>query len=146
MITSGESSDRLRARCRRQFASAFPNAVSAAAAGHVGFQLHKPETVLDAPNPPMSPFQALFLSLSLVDQKLINPDYQAPPEEWDRDFYPRLLQQARTYRELQRRIAAGEVKPEFKATLQVSTAKEDIANETLSAHCRDVCVGRAETL
>ena len=85
-----------------------------------------PETVLDAPNPPMSPFQALFLLPLLVDQKLINPDYQAPPDEWDRDFYPRLLEQARTYRELQRRIAAGEVKPEFRATLRVSTAKADL--------------------
>jgi hypothetical protein len=82
-----------------------------------------PETVLDAPNPPMSPFQVLFLLPFLIDQKLINPDYQAPPAEWDRDFYPRLLRQARTSEELRRRIAAGEVKPQFRASVRMSEAK-----------------------
>jgi hypothetical protein len=70
-----------------------------------------PDTKLDEPNPPMSPVQALFIVSLLIDQKLGNPDYRAAPAEWDRDFYPRLLEEMRARQELQRRIAAGEVQP-----------------------------------
>lgn len=59
----------------------------------------------------MSPVQALFIVSLLIDQKLGNPDYRAAPAEWDRDVYPRLLEEMRARQELQRRIAAGEVQP-----------------------------------
>jgi len=85
-----------------------------------------PSAQIDQPNPPMSPLQAMFLMSGLIDQKEVNPDYQAPPEEWDRDYYPRLLEQARAADELRRRIAAGEAKYELRATLSPRIAGRDL--------------------
>jgi hypothetical protein len=69
-----------------------------------------PETKLGEADPPMSPLQAIWLMSLLIDQKIDNPDYQAIPADWDRDYYPRLLEQARAQDELRRRISAGEAK------------------------------------
>jgi hypothetical protein len=85
-----------------------------------------PDAKVDQPNPPMSPLQAMFLMSLLIDQKRFNPDYQAPPAEWDRDFYPRLQEQARANDELRRRVAAGEVKYELKGSLSINEAKGDL--------------------
>jgi len=64
----------------------------------------------------------------LIDQKISNPDYQATPAEWDRDVYPKLLEQERARQELQRRIAAGEVqvKAELRASVSISHSKGDL--------------------
>jgi hypothetical protein len=76
-----------------------------------------PSDPADVLGEPMSPLQALFIIGSLIDQKLNNPDYHAAPTEWDRDFYPRLLQEMLARQELQRRIAAGEVQPKYEGRL-----------------------------
>jgi hypothetical protein len=73
-----------------------------------------PDTKLGEADPPMSPLQAIWLMSLLIDQKLDNPDYQAIPTDWDRDYYPKLLEQARAQDELRRRIAAGEGKVQTK--------------------------------
>jgi hypothetical protein len=90
------------------------------------FMRSAPDTLVDEPNPPMSPVQALFIMSLLIDQKLINPDYQAAPAEWDRDSYPRLLKEMKAQQELQRRIEAGEVQPKVEGRLVVSTSDRDI--------------------
>ena len=53
--------------------------------------------------------QAIFVMSVLIDQKIQNGAFQLPPAEWDRDVYPRAMEQERARQELQRRIAAGEV-------------------------------------
>jgi hypothetical protein len=73
------------------------------------------------PNPPMSPLQAIATTAGLIDQKLLAPDYQVPPAEWDRDKYPVLLQRLRAAQELRRRIAAGETPPKPSGRLEVFT-------------------------
>jgi hypothetical protein len=67
------------------------------------------ETKVGEANPPMSPLQAIWIMSSIIDQKIDNPDYQAIPADWDRDYYPKLLERARAQDELRRRMAAGEV-------------------------------------
>ena len=71
----------------------------------------------DTPSP-MSPLQAIWIMSSLIDQKIDNPDFQAIPADWDRDYYPKLLEQARAQDrardELRRRIATGEGKAQTK--------------------------------
>jgi hypothetical protein len=79
----------------------------------------------DEANPPMSPLQGIYVMSSLMDQKFANPDYQAEPAEWDREYYPRLVEQARAIDELQRRIAAGDAKPVMKYELRVGGGKPD---------------------
>jgi len=79
----------------------------------------------DEANPPMSPLQGIYVMSSLMDQKFANPDYQAEPAEWDRDYYPRLVEQARAIDELRKRIAAGEAQPVVKAELKINIGKPD---------------------
>ena len=64
------------------------------ASGMPVFMGSVPEAKADEPNSPMSPLQAMFLMSVLINQQRLNPDDQVPPVEWDRDFYPRLLEQA----------------------------------------------------
>lgn len=80
-----------------------------------------PDPKADEPNPPLSPAQAMFLMSWLITQKSANPDYQVAPAEWDRDYYPRLQEQARKADELRRKVEAGEAKYEVKASLKVGT-------------------------
>jgi hypothetical protein len=40
----------------------------------------------DSINPEMSPLQGLHLVQTLVDQKLLNPEFQVLPEEWDKSI------------------------------------------------------------
>jgi hypothetical protein len=89
------------------------------------FMQSAPDTRSDEPNPPMSPLQAIFHMSQLIDQKLINPDYQATPAEWDRDFYPRLMEERRARQDLQRRIKAGEVQPKIEARLAVGSVRSN---------------------
>jgi hypothetical protein len=73
-----------------------------------------PDTKLGEADPPMSPLQAIWLMSLLIDQKIDNPDYQAIPADWDRDYYPKLLEKAQAFEDLRRRIAAGEVNTQSK--------------------------------
>ena len=85
-----------------------------------------PEVKAEQPNPPMSPVQAIFLMSQLIGQKRLNPDYQVPPAEWDRNVYPRLLKQARASDELRRRVAAGQAKYEVRARLSAMGAENSL--------------------
>jgi hypothetical protein len=82
-----------------------------------------PDNKLGEADPPRSPLQAIWLMSLLIDQKIDNPDYQAIPAGWDRDYYPKLLEQARAQDrardELRRRIATGEVKVGIKSEARV---------------------------
>ena len=73
------------------------------------FKPVKPDLKVGEPNVPMSPLQAIFVMSVLIDQKIQNGDFQLSPAEWDRDVYPRAMEQERARQELQRRIASGEV-------------------------------------
>lgn len=90
------------------------------------FKPNQPDLFVGAANVPMSPLQAFFLMAVLIEQKLRNGAYQVPPADWDRDVYPRAVEQERARAELQRRIAAGEVQVqtgyELRAGLSISQA------------------------
>lgn len=58
---------------------------------------------------PMPPLGAMYLMAVVIEQKIENSAYQVGPPEWDRDVYPRAIEQDRTMKELRRRIASGEV-------------------------------------
>jgi hypothetical protein len=53
------------------------------------------------PEPPkLSPAQATFLLLTLVDVKLISPDYQLAPDEWEKTRYGPMMENLVKYKEL----------------------------------------------
>jgi hypothetical protein len=78
-----------------------------------------PDLKVGEPNVPMSPVQAIFVMSILMDQKIQNGDFQLPPAEWDRDVYPRAMEQERARQELQRRIESGEVQVQYKYEFKV---------------------------
>ena len=79
-------------------------------------------------NPPMSPLQSMMVMSSLISRKLFMADYQLSPAEWDRDAYPRLLEEERARQEFWRRIAAGEAGARFQVTGQLSALRSDLMN------------------
>jgi len=79
-------------------------------------------------NPPMSPLQSMMVMSSLISRKLFMTDYQLSPAEWDRDAYPRLLEEERARQEFWRRIAAGEAGARFQVTGQLSALRADLMN------------------
>ena len=81
---------------------------------------------LGEPNPPMSPLQTIETIATLIDEKLLAPDFQVPPAEWDRDVYPRLAEQQRVAEEVRRRIAAGEVQSQMKARMTLVSTSDDL--------------------
>jgi hypothetical protein len=89
------------------------------------FMRSTPGAKSDEANPPMSPLQGIYVMTSLMDQKFANPDYQAEPADWDREYYPRLVEQARAIDDLRKRIAAGDAKPAIKYELRVGGGKPD---------------------
>jgi hypothetical protein len=101
-----------------------------------------PDTKLGAADPPMSPLQAIWLMSLLIDQKIDNPDYQAIPADWDRDYYPKLLEQARAQDELRRRIAAGEgkVQTKYEARLVAGPPRSPELRLLLARRIREMSV------
>lgn len=77
----------------------------------------------------MSPLQAVHLINSLVDQKLINPEFQVEPEEWERVHLPSALTKVQETHRLQ---ASGqpESKPQ-KPQLHVVCRKRDLYESLL---------------
>lgn len=68
----------------------------------IGLSLHEPKFMGtgtarqnakagESINPIMSPAQAFHLIGTLIDQKLLNEEYQVPPTEWDRDLHQKVL-------------------------------------------------------
>jgi hypothetical protein len=73
----------------------------------IGLSLHEPKfmgtgtarenaKVGESINLIMSPAQAVHLIGTLIDQKLLNEEYQVPPTEWDRDLHQKVLERFRT--------------------------------------------------
>jgi len=73
----------------------------------IGLSLHEPKfmgtgtarenaRVGESINPMMSPAQAFHLIGTLIDQKLLNEEYQVSPSEWDRDLHQKVLERFRT--------------------------------------------------
>lgn len=89
-----------------------------------------PDLKVNEPNVPMSPAQAIFLISVLIDQKIQNANYQLAPADWDRDVYPRAMEQESASQELQRRIKSGEVQVqprfELKAGLLAVRGRGDL--------------------
>jgi hypothetical protein len=50
--------------------------------------------------PKLSPAQATFLLLTLVDVKMISPDYQLAPDEWEKTRYGPMMENLVKYKEL----------------------------------------------
>lgn len=77
------------------------------------FRSMRPDLIVGEANAPISPLEAFYLMAVLIEQKIENAAYQVPPADWDRDVYPRAIEQERAMKELQRRIASGEVQPKY---------------------------------
>ena len=94
------------------------------------FRPVNPDLKIGEPNVPMSPVQALFVMSVLIDQKIQNGGFQLSPTEWDRDVYPRAMEQERSRQELKRRIESGEVQVqprfELRGSLGISRARLDL--------------------
>jgi len=69
----------------------------------------------DSINPTMSPLQATHLLATLIDQKLLNPDYQIPPAEWDSNHYQSSLAKMQRIQELKQ---SGEFRSRLAATIR----------------------------
>lgn len=50
-------------------------------------------------NPIMSPAQAVHLISTLIEQKLVNEEYQVPPAEWDQNLYNKSIERLQTAQE-----------------------------------------------
>ena len=61
----------------------------------------------DSIKPVMSPLQATHLILTLMDQKLINPEYQVPPEEWERTFQQSSIERLQAFQKMQQAGSVG---------------------------------------
>jgi hypothetical protein len=69
-----------------------------------------PMNVGDSVNPTMSPLQACYLAMFAIDSKLVNPDYQMPPGEWEARRYQQSLNLWRDYQRAgpaERRATSG---------------------------------------
>lgn len=89
------------------------------------FRPMKPDLIVGEANAPMSPLEAFYLMAILIEQKIENEAYQVPPAEWDRDVYPRAIEQDRAMKELQRRIASGEVQTKYELQGRVTIGHSD---------------------
>lgn len=79
----------------------------------------------------MSPLQAVHLINSLVDQKLINPDFQVEPEEWERIHLASEMTKIQQRQQLQ---AAGQTGGHtLKAEVRVVYRKRDLHEALLKA-------------
>jgi len=77
----------------------------------------------------MSPLQAVHLINSLVDQKLINPEFQVEPEEWEQAHAASAME---TIRKMQRLQSSGarENQPQ-KAEISIHHRKRDLHDALL---------------
>ncbi|MCU1342206.1 MAG: hypothetical protein JWN92_1629 [Candidatus Acidoferrum typicum] len=73
----------------------------------------------------MSPVQATFLLLTLIDAKLLSPDYQLPPDEWEKTKYVPMMENLTKLKEL--KDSGRQSKPETKGVLiSLSSQSEEI--------------------
>jgi hypothetical protein len=79
----------------------------------------------------MSPLQAIHLINSLLDQKVINPEYQVEPAEWDRLHLPAAMAKIQQMQRLQASAQAGD-KP-AKPEVTVFHKSRDLHNSLIEA-------------
>lgn len=73
----------------------------------------------------LSPTQATYLLLRLVDAKLMSPDYQLPPDEWEKTRYGPMMEKLVKYKESKE--SGQQSKPATYAVLMLSHSQgEDI--------------------
>jgi hypothetical protein len=65
-------------------------------------------------SPVLSPLQATHLILTLFEQKVINPDFQVPVEQWDRDQHQRDLKTAQRSQEVRKAGQSGQPASQLK--------------------------------
>lgn len=78
----------------------------------------------------MSPVQATYLLLTLIDAKLLSPDYQLPPDAWEKMKYESMMEEATKHKELKE---SGQLsKLETKGVLISSSSQSDEMRTALS--------------
>jgi hypothetical protein len=78
----------------------------------------------------MSPAQATYLLLTLVDAKLWSPDYQLPPDEWEKTKYGPMMEKLTKYKELKE--SGQQFKLQTKGVLITSSSQTDEMRTALS--------------
>ena len=63
----------------------------------------------DSINPEMTPLQAVHVASVMLDQKIINPDFQVTPTEWDQNFHQKLIERIQKADALRRSARTGQV-------------------------------------
>jgi hypothetical protein len=63
----------------------------------------------------LSPAQATYLLLGLVDAKMMNPNYQLPPDEWEKTQYGPMMENLVKYKELKK--SGQQSKPQARVVL-----------------------------
>jgi hypothetical protein len=73
----------------------------------------------------LSPAQATYLLLGLVDAKMMNPNYQLPPDEWEKTQYGPMMENLIKYKELKE--SGQQSKPQARVVLMTEpTQTRDI--------------------
>jgi hypothetical protein len=84
----------------------------------------------------MSPAQATYLLLTLVDAKLWSPDYQLPPDEWKKTKYGPMMEKLTKYKELKE--SGQQFKLETKAVLITSSSESGDIRTAVSRAISDM--------
>ena len=88
----------------------------------MGVQSPKQDSEGSASNPTkLSPAQATYLLLGLVDAKVWSPDYQLPPDEWEKTRYGPMTEKLVKYKEFKE--SGQQSKPQARLALMQEPAK-----------------------
>jgi hypothetical protein len=79
----------------------------------------------------LSPAQAAQILLVLIDQKMINPDYQLIPEEWEKTQYQPAMDRLLKYKELRNSGELAKMKPH--AVVTAGVMKNDLRTQISTA-------------
>jgi len=79
----------------------------------------------------MSPLQAAHLISSLVDQKIINPEYQVEPAEWDKSHLPAAMAKIQQIQQMQASGQSGSKSQ--KTEVRVFRRKRDLYESLIQA-------------
>jgi hypothetical protein len=78
------------------------------------------DKTVPADSPKMSPAQATYLLLDIVEAKLWSPDYQLPPDEWEKTQYGPMMEKLTKYKELKESGQLSKLATKAVATLSSS--------------------------
>ncbi len=82
----------------------------------------------DSINSAVSPLQAFHLTATLIDQKLLNPDFQVTPTEWDSVFYQRYAERLQARERLRESGQLQEFPRRAQAIVWDNTRQTEIRN------------------